>query len=216
MKFNLIYAETMRSKYYLDSMILHKIFPKKIIYFSKSKNLKLINKFKKHSINFKYFNSDNINDSKLKNYIINLPEKNFIYSGYPGDIVNLNLTKNKSIFHFHPGKLPWFKGSTTIYYSLILKKGIFCSCIKLNDKIDDGKIFLIKSFNPPKNIKSIESKFDHEIRAKTLIAFLKMKRRKIYKINSKEKILHYYIAHPILRSLIINRKIFFKLKSYKL
>ena len=216
MKFNLIYAETLRSKYYLDNMILYKIFPKEIIYFSKSKNLKLINKFKRYSIKYKYFKSDNINDPKLENYIINLPEKNFIYSGYAGDIVNLKLTKNKSIFHLHPGKLPELKGSTTIYYSLILKKRIFCSCIKLNDKIDDGKIFLIKSFNPPKNKKSIENKFDNEIRAKTLITFLKMKRRKIYKIKNKQKLLHYYIAHPILRSLIINRKIFLKLKSYKL
>ena len=69
-----------------------------------------------------------------------------------------------------------------MYYSLLLTNKIYCTCIRLNEKIDEGKIMYIKKFKKPKDLKLLESKYDNEIRAKTLIEFLlKGKKRNIHK-----------------------------------
>ena len=48
-------------------------------------------------------------------------------------------------------------------------------------KIDEGKIMYIKKFKKPKDLKLLESKYDNEIRAKTLIEFLlKGKKKEIF------------------------------------
>ena len=140
----------------------------------------------------------------IRKEIVNSKIRKFIYSGYPGEIVKKQIIDRKNLIHCHPGRLPKFKGSTVIYYSLILTGKIFCSCIKLNSKIDEGKILIIKRFKKPKKIKTIEGKFDNKIRSMTLIAYLKSKKRK-YKFSYSNKTLNYYIAHPIIRSIILNK-----------
>ena len=50
------------------------------------------------------------------------------------------------------------------------------------------------------------------IRAKTLVSFLKNKNIKSYKTkNNKNLKNNYYIAHPIIRQLVINKKVINKL-----
>ena len=68
-----------------------------------------------------------------------------------------------------------FKGSTTMYYSLFLKKKIFCSILRFNKKIDSGNVFFRKKIALPKNIKinKFESDFDSNVRANTIVEFLK-------------------------------------------
>ena len=69
--------------------------------------------------------SDSINSKLVVKKIIKSKFNNFIYSGYPGEIVKKFMLNKKKFIHFHPGKLPEFKGSTTIFYSILLKKKIF-------------------------------------------------------------------------------------------
>ena len=59
-------------------------------------------------------------------YILRTPTRYYIYSGYPGVIIrDEEILKKKKIVHFHPGKLPDFKGSTTIYYSVLKERKYF-------------------------------------------------------------------------------------------
>ena len=92
-----------------------------------------------------------------------------------------------------------------MYYSLLLTNKIYCTCIRLNEKIDEGKIMYIKKFKKPKDLKLLESKYDNEIRAKNLIEFLlKGKNKKYSQRNNRYE--SYYIDHPIIRSLVIIKK----------
>ena len=97
-----------------------------------------------------------------------------------------------------------------MYYSLILNYQIHVSIFKITKNIDDGKVLFTKKFDIPKKMRDIEKNFDNLIRSKTLIFFLKSK--KIKKKTQYSKFLNfYYIAHPIIRTIVSNPK---AIKSY--
>ena len=161
-------------------------------------------------IKYFYAKTENINNPHFIKAILKSKLKNLIYSGYSGQIINSDLLKKKNLIHCHPGKLPNYRGSTTIFYSLINEGSIACSVFKMTKKIDMGKIYYIKNFIPPKNLNKINNKFDDYIRASTIISFLK-KNRKI--IKNKKYFNDYYIAHPIIRRIALNKRSLFFLKK---
>lgn len=203
---NLILSETPRSLIYLKQISKHKIKINKIILYTKKlgRVFKFIKKKKLDNLLI-YCRSNNINSNTIsKNLKSNKTNINIV-STYAGEIViNPSLIKQK-LLHCHPGNLPDFKGSTTIYYSMILKKKICVSIFIMNKKIDEGKILYKKNFNFPNNLKDIEGSFDNKIRAFALIEYLKNKKIS-YNYPIKKKILPYYIAHPITRQLVLNKK----------
>ena len=203
---NLILSETPRSLIYLNKIIKHKIKINKIILYSKKfgEVYKFINKKNKKNLLI-YCKSNNINSITIdKNLKLNKKNINII-STYPGEIVNNSSLLKKKLLHCHPGDLPRFKGSTTIYYSILLKKRICVTIFIMSKSIDKGEIVYKKYFEKPKDIKKIETSFDTNIRALTLIDFLKNKKNINY-LNIGDKFLSYYIAHPIIRQLVLNKK----------
>ena len=66
----------------------------------------------------------------------------------------------KNFIHCHPGKLPQYKGSTTIYYSILRENKIYCSAIVLNKNIDEGDVLFTEKFPIPNNIFSIDKNYD--------------------------------------------------------
>ena len=97
-----------------------------------------------------------------------------------------------------------FKGSTTIYYSILLKKRICVTIFEMNKSIDKGKIIYKKYFDKPKNLISIEKNFDNKIRTMTLIEYLKKEKKTKFK-KTRDKFLEYYIAHPLIRKIVIDK-----------
>ena len=203
---SLLLAETKRSLLYLKNILTNKIEINNIIYFSKKRD-KTFKYLRSKNLLSKtlLLNTKNIN-SKLISKNINFLKKKIIYSGYPGQIINNIKILKKKIIHFHPGDLPKFKGSTTIYYTLILKKNITVTGFIINKNIDEGKILFKKRFNIPKNISSINDNFDHKIRALALVSFLKGNKQKSFKKVKTKKSNIYYVAHPVLRAIVHQRK----------
>ena len=206
MKFNLILANTKRSKTYIKELIKHNLIPNEVIFFSNKNNYEILNLCKKCSSKYTLFKTKDINNKLLEKYIINSNNNNFIYSGYPGIVIKSKIIK-KNIIHVHPGDLYNFKGSTTIYYSLILKRVVTCSIIRLNKNIDQGRILYKKKFFPKKKItlRKLEQKYDDFVRIETLIEYLKNKKKINFKTTKNLKKDHYYICHPFLRHLAINK-----------
>ena len=208
MKFSIIISNTKRSICYLKKLSSNNLVPNEIIYLddnSRKNNLYLLKKnkiFPKKKI--KRFSTNFIN-RKVENYIMKLNTKYFVYSGYPGIIIkNKKILKEKSILHSHPGKLPFYKGSTTIYYSLLISNKIYCSTLILSEKIDAGPIIYVKEYPKPKILKTINDDYDNFIRSENIVYVLKnlsKLRAKRQKIN---KIIQYFVIHPILRSCVFN------------
>ena len=192
-KFSIIISNTLRSYCYLKTLRENNLTPCTIIYLDDNLNNKIAFKLKKKkfffpSVKLKLFKSKDIN-GKVSKFILSLTEKNIVYSGYSGIIIKETLILNKkNLIHSHSGKLPKYKGSTTIYYSILNEKKIFCSTIILNKNLDNGKILLIKKYSIPRKIKFIDENYDNKIRSKNLIQVLK--NYKILKKNIKiQKIL---------------------------
>ena len=153
---------------------------------------------------FIFCKTKNINSSIINKKLEINKSKFNVVSTYPGEIVkNFKLLK-KNLIHCHPGNLPKYKGSTTIYYTILLKDKICVTLFYMNDKIDEGKIIYKKYFEYPNNFDVIEKKFDSQIRSLTLVEYLKSKKK--FKFTKSKKIfLPYYIAHPIIRQLVLKK-----------
>ena len=214
LKFNLLLSSTERSICYLNTLIKNNFKPDFVIFFSKKQNKRILNKLESKKIKYSHLKTDQINSSIVEKEIVNTKNKIFIYSGYTGQIIESKKILNKTILHAHPGSLYDFKGSTTMYYSLFLKKKIFCSILRLNKKIDSGNVFFRKKIVLPKNIKinEFESDFDNNVRANTIVGFLKLYNKKKLIIKrkyfSKSSCSSYYIIHPIIRGIALNKKFY--------
>ena len=203
---NLILSDTKRSLNYVQEILKNNININKIILYSKKNGLvsEFIKKKKKEELLISC-KTKNINSPQILRKLELHKSKMNVISTYPGEIVKNSKLLKKGLLHSHSGDLPKFKGSTTIYYSIVLKKKICVTLFLMKKKIDDGEIFYKKYFRYPKNLSQIEKNFDDDIRAKTLVEYLKYKKKiKIKKTN--KEFLHYYIAHPMIRYLVLKKK----------
>tara|TARA_B110001452_G_scaffold234609_1_gene212985 strand:- start:137 stop:514 length:378 start_codon:yes stop_codon:yes gene_type:complete len=120
---NLIVSDTKRSLNYVQAILKNNININKIILYSKKNGL--VSKFiKKKKIEELLVSckTKNINSPQIFKKLELHKSKLNIISTYPGEIVKNHKLLKKGLLHSHPGDLPKFKGSTTIYYSIILKK----------------------------------------------------------------------------------------------
>jgi len=208
--FSIIISNTSRSYEYLKCLKKYNFLPKNIIYLndglknSVSRKLKL-KKFFFKEIKINEFNSNYIN-TEVSKFILSLKVKFIIYSGYPGVIEkNKKILKSKNLIHSHSGKIPNYKGSTTIYYSILKEKKIYCSTIILSKNLDDGKILLRKEYPIPKKIYKIDKEYDDHVRSRNIIFLLK----NFNKLKLKKKVITkhmpYYVIHPLLRSIVFKK-----------
>ena len=118
---NLIISDTKRSLTYLKEILKNKIIINKIILYSNKKN-NLISKFikNKNIINLLvYCKTKSINSSIISNKL-NLHKSKFNIINLPGEIIkNSFLLKTITL---SPRRFTKIKGSTTIYYAILLKK----------------------------------------------------------------------------------------------
>jgi methionyl-tRNA formyltransferase len=89
-----------------------------------------------------------------------------IYSGYGGQILSKQiLAIGLPILHIHSGWLPDYRGSTTIYYSLLRGDSCGVSAILLREKLDEGPIIARRKYPPPPADLGIDFYYDPAIRA---------------------------------------------------
>lgn len=131
----------------------------------------------------------------------------YIYSGPGGAILRQSILNcGKRFLHVHPGIVPYFRGSTTIYYSLLMENQCGATALFLNEKIDGGPVLGTKSFPPPTDRTTIDLYYDPWIRAQLLVELLRE-----YQLTGcfQEKPQNtgdgetYFIIHPVLKHLAI-------------
>ncbi len=212
---SIIFANTKRSESYFNEIKKNKISVDNIFFYSTKKN-KFLNEIIKYPFKkkIKIFCTNNINSVILVKSILGSKSNFILFSGYDAEIIKNKSLLKKKILHCHPGLIPKYKGSTVTYYSLIQDNYIYVSLINISKEIDGGKVFFTKKFKPPKKKHDLENKYDNYIRANTFISFLKTQKPVIKKQKNKYEN-YYYIAHPIIRNIIINPKLFLK-KNYNL
>ena len=159
-------------------------------------------------ITYKILSTLDVNSPQVIQSVRECPGDYIVYSGPGGAILGQDiLSTGKYFLHVHPGWLPNYLGSTTIYYSMLAGDGVGCSVIVLTEQIDKGPIFHRRRFQPFHNT-NLDYVFDPAIRAATLIEFFNLNKHKspspiLISERDKEESELFFIIHPVLKHLSI-------------
>ena len=123
--------------------------------------------------------AENVNDLAIVRTVSSLQPKLVIYSGYGGQLVKSELLMlDMPILHCHAGWLPDFRGSTTIYYSVLKERCCAVTALLLDAGIDTGPIIAQKKYPPPDAGIDMDNIYDNAIRADILVdVFVEIKHR---------------------------------------
>ena len=228
-------ANTSRSRCYFAEMIRQNLLPSYIIYLSGNQVYKLgqANHSYDHNhdfnwpeanfdpnsnlevslknLNIKYsICHDDINSHSVAELISNSGLKTFVYSGFGGIIVkDLVLDLGVNLLHIHGGYLPDFKGSTTNYFSILSERTIGASAIFLTKDLDSGPLITKLKTSEPTHKVFLDHIYDSAVRARVLIAALKILKEKDFRVQSNDTVNepssnnYYYIIHPVLKHIAI-------------
>jgi len=221
--FILLATDSCRSRAYIDVMFNNKLKPAFAVILKinslieKSEEL-LENQFFKNNIpledmlafydiNYKTLTISDINDNLIFQELGNLKQPYVIFS-IPGYILGKGYFKcGKKYLHIHPGKLPDYRGSTPMYYSILEERKLAVSAIFLEERIDEGPILRISEFDLPEDPTIIDTIYDPWMRANLLVETLKLYCiHKEFNVTNQQKDAGeiYYVIHPVMKCLSIN------------
>lgn len=101
------------------------------------------------------------------------PERVVVYSGPGGAILKRPLlSTGRRFLHVHPGILPAFRGSTTLYYSLLEAGDCGATALFLDEQIDTGPVVRTRRFAPPADRTTIDLFHDPWMRSVLLAEVL--------------------------------------------
>mgnify|MGYP000978993231 CR=1 FL=1 len=166
----------------------------------------LLSTLLKTNIPYSIINSANINSHDVYEILLNCSEKIVVVSVYAGQILKSEiLSLGKKYIHVHCGKLPDYRGSTTIYYSLLEANKVGASAIIMNEGIDTGDIILFKEYIFNFESELIDLIFDPLLRAVVLVYALKFLSKNFKNITIQHRSAgeEYFIIHPVLKHLAI-------------
>lgn len=133
-----------------------------------------------------------------------------LFAGMPGEIVPAaTLDAWPPMLHFHPGDLPAYRGSTTLFYTVLRGDPITVSALLLAKEIDEGPVLLKKRFPHLPGAEEINGPHDARIRADTLVDILDFWKNNerlpppLKFENAPARM--YYIIHPLLKHLALLR-----------
>jgi len=152
--------------------------------------------------------SGTVNDKKIIEIIRASNSDLVIYSGFGGEIVKTEvLSLGPRILHMHSGYLPEYRGSTTVYYSILNENRCGVSAILLREEIDVGEIVKRIWFDAPSKDINIDYSYDIAIRSYTLVQVLNEWNENKDFTNVTEQSMDegdvYYVIHPLLKHISI-------------
>lgn len=230
----LIGGNTTRTKAYLQTLFKNDIFINKCYIMSNNKNALLqeakeyidevdnkdekyfsikepvLYTLRKYEIDYEIIESEDINSTIISDKIKTASEEFLIYSGFGGQILKEHLFElGKKYIHVHAGILPQYRGSTTVYYSMINENSCGASAIFLNPKIDEGDVITSDSYPIPTEEVNIDYIYEPWVRAKVLQKALEQYENN-GNFNSKSQTSEgeniYYIIHPVLKHIALMQK----------
>lgn len=153
-------------------------------------------------VGYRLLNTKDANSDLVYEVLGNEKGKYIIYSGYGGCILKQRLFNlGKKIIHIHAGLLPEYRGSTTVYYSILKDRCVGATGIFMNEKIDEGDIILEKSFDLPSSDVNIDYVYEPWARGQVLASIVKeyIANGKLEGVRQNKGGETYFIIHPVLK-----------------
>lgn len=141
--------------------------------------------------------------------VAELDQELLVYSGPGGVILDGDLlTAGPRFLHVHAGELPDYRGSTTVYYSLLAEGTCGATAFLMNENVDEGPIVARESYPPPEDPETLDLYYDPWIRARLLSTVLKDYRKSGTLPERPQRTDQggtYFIIHPVLKHLAMLR-----------
>lgn len=151
--------------------------------------------------------TNDINSTEAVSALASCQQGVVIYSGPAGAMVKPPLfATGKSFIHVHPGKLPQYRGSTTMYYSLLMEEKIWVSALILNPQIDQGPVVDVMESEVPADRGLLDHVFDPLIRAQLMVRVLSgyLDTGQFEGLpQNPDKEQTYFVIHPVLKHIAI-------------
>ena len=168
----------------------------------------IMNICRRWNVPIQFTGDEDINSKSVEKFIADPKARLIIYSGLGGQIVSERIIRvAPPLLHLHSGWLPKYRGSTTIYYSLLNGELPAVSAILLNKGIDTGPLIMQKLYPNPPYWVDIDQVYDPTIRAdllcRLMIKYVANGTLKEHSHQSDIKAHTYYVIHPVLKHLAI-------------
>jgi len=149
---------------------------------------------------------ESVNAPEMVQTLRKIAPKLVVYSGYGGEIVSSELLgQNVPFLHIHSGWLPDYRGSTTIYYSILQERNCSASAILLSNNIDTGPVIARESYPVPPAGVDVDYVYDSAIRADLLVKvideYVKQGGWPTLRPQNTDEGRDYYVIHPVLKHL---------------
>jgi len=225
--FIVLCAPTARSQAYLQAMQVADLAPQHILVYGWSNPRNVSNSRYRHDLDIfvpdfdvtlqqtinesgwdaTYIDNDDIGGEEINHILQRLSPALTVFSGFGGQLVpSHTLVSAGNLLHVHSGWLPDYRGSTTIYYSLLNEKRCAATALLLTNNIDDGPILARKHYPAPTKNSDIDYAYDCSIRADLLSSVLKsyvINKALPEPITKESEGEMYYVIHPLLKHLAI-------------
>lgn len=221
----MLVADTSRTRAYLGALERHNLLPCEIMYLSgvpSQQRFEAVPYFdnltparatiERIGLACRVVDCDDVNAPTVVEAVRQSAAEVFVYSGPPGAILGRTLLGSaKRFLHVHTGLLPQFRGSTTIYYSLLLEGLCAASALFLDARIDGGPLLAARTFPAPEDRTTMDYGYDPYIRSLLLVDVLRQHEatgefRTTPQDDSEGET--YYIMHPVLRHIaILSRRV---------
>lgn len=159
-----------------------------------------------HDIPYTVMPTLDVNSSDVKKAVSAVEQEWMVYAGPGGTILREPILQaGVQFLHVHPGALPGFRGSTPMYYSLLLDSTITCSVIIMSARIDEGDILFERTFSITDPAPDLDYVVDPCVRAAALVDCLSQwdtacSQRKSQSNDDRPP---FYICHPVLRHIAL-------------
>ncbi len=150
--------------------------------------------------------AESVNDPNILAAVENADPALVIYSGYGGQLVSPELLSlGPPFLHAHSGWLPEYRGSTTVYYSLLAGEGCGVSVIGMVPAIDQGPIMARRRYPAPPVGVDIDYFYDSAIRADLMADVVGAWQQdgRPAPIEADGEAADYYVVHPLLKHLAL-------------
>lgn len=167
---------------------------------------RLTDTFDQHDWQITTASVETVNDPAIAEILNRLNPTLVIYAGYGGQLVKPEiLDLGFPILHCHPGWLPEYRGSTTVYFSLLEERACAVSALVLDSGIDTGPVILKRRYPAPEGM-DVDYLYDNAIRADAMISVVNALLSEGTLPHADEQPAEgwtYYVIHPLLKHLAL-------------
>ena len=147
------------------------------------------------------------NDVLVTQAVSSLKQAIVIFAASAGSLLRQPFFRlGKTYLHVHPGRLPDYRGSTPMYYSLLREGNLTMTAFIMAEELDAGAVLMERCFPAPQPRTDIDLFFDPYLRACVLVELMQFYAEHRCLPETREMTAVgeiYYVIHPVLKHIAL-------------